>query len=124
MYLIHLFEHDFDRALRHVIDLAEINEQSDIEGFKRKVFDILGASYGTLERNSLSRALFRTIIVGIDYKVYFPSDLVLLSKAFVTAESVGRQVYPEFSLLIDAKEPVEKTLKQSLSPLKSVKNLI
>ncbi|MEK6922046.1 MAG: AarF/UbiB family protein [Nanoarchaeota archaeon] len=124
LYMIYLFERDFERALRHVLELAEISDDSDVEGFKKKMLDILSSCYGSLETNSLSMALYKGIIAGIPYKVYFPSDLVLLSKAFVTAESVGRNLYPQFSLLTDAQEPIKKTLKKQLSPIKTLKNLV
>lgn len=123
LYMIYLYERDFERALRNIIDLAEISEESDIEGFKRGALDILSSSYGSLETNSLSKSLFKSIILGVSHGVYFPSDLVLLSKAFVTIESVGRNIYPEFSMLNDAKEPVERILKKQLSPIKSAANL-
>ncbi|MBI5073117.1 AarF/ABC1/UbiB kinase family protein [Candidatus Woesearchaeota archaeon] len=124
LYMMYLFERDIERALHHILELAEVSEESDVEGFKRKMLDILSTCYGSLETNSLSRALYDGVIAGVPYKVYFPSDLVLLSKAFVTAESVGRNLYPQFSLLTDAKEPVKKALKKQLTPMRTIKNLI
>ncbi len=124
LYLLHLFQRDIERALGHILDLAELSDESDKEGFKRRAMDILNMCYGRLGHNSLSEALFRCVIAGVPYKVYFPSDLVLLSKAFVTAESVGREVYPDFSLLVDAREPVERVLKQQLLPTRTISNLL
>ncbi|MBI5001871.1 hypothetical protein HZC31_00635 [Candidatus Woesearchaeota archaeon] len=124
LYLIHLLERDFERAMVHILDLAETTEESDIEGFKRAFMDILAACYGSVGNSSLSDAFFRAVIAGVPYKIYFPSDLVLLSKAFVTSESVGRNLYPQFNILTDARESVEKTLKQQLHPVKTVKNLL
>lgn len=124
LYLVHLLERDFERAMMHILDLAETTDESDIDGFKRTFRDILASCYGSVGNSSLSEAFFRAVIAGVPYKIYFPSDLVLLSKAFVTTESVGRNLYPQFSILTDAREPVEKTLKQQLHPVKTVKNLL
>jgi len=124
LYMIHLLQRDFDRAMIHILDLAETTDDSDLEGFKRKFIDILAACYGSVGNSSLSEAFFRAVIAGVPHRVYFPSDLVLLSKAFVTSESVCRNIYPQFSILTDAREPVEKTLKQQFTPIKTMKNLI
>ncbi|MBI2136759.1 hypothetical protein HYU06_06835 [Candidatus Woesearchaeota archaeon] len=124
LYMIYLFERDFERALRHIVDLAEVSDESDVEGFKKDLLGILSSCYGTLETNSLSQALFKSVIAGVPHRVYFPSDLVLLAKAFVTAESVGRNLYPKFSILTDAQQPVRKTLKKQLSPIRTISNLV
>ncbi len=124
IYLTYLFQRDLERALRHLLDLAELTEGSDVEGFRRKAMDILSACYGSLETNSLSQAFFQSVAAGVPHRVYFPADLVLLSKAFVTTESVGRNLYPQFSILRDAREPVESTLRSQIGPRQSLQNLL
>jgi ubiquinone biosynthesis protein len=50
------------------------------------------------------------------HRVRFPADLMLLAKACVAMEGVGRQLDPSFNLVEHARPVVEQVLKERLGP--------
>ena len=50
------------------------------------------------------------------YRIKFPSDLMLLGKALVTMEGIGRQLDPQFNMIEHLKPFMEKLVRERLSP--------
>ncbi len=123
--LSHLVNKDFDTAINHVLEIAETTDKSDIQGYRRKIYEIFSSYYGsTLEQNKLTFALFKAIIEGVHHQIYFSTDLVLFSKTLVTTEGVGALLNPKFNLVMHAKPFIEQAMRTQLSPLATIKRFI
>ncbi len=53
---------------------------------------------------------FLTIIRS--HKIKFPSDLILLAKALITVEGIGRELDPDFNLIEEVRPGVEKLIRK------------
>jgi len=93
--------------------LGEVNTQE----FRQDLAEMLDA-YGDLRLRDLSISeLLRDAFAAMTrYRLQFPSDLLLLVKAFLTIESVGRQLDPSFKLVEHARPLVGQVLKERLTP--------
>lgn len=93
--------------------LGEVNTQE----FRQDIVEMLD-TYGsmTLRQLSISELLRDAFATMARYRLQFPSDLLLLGKAFVTIESVGRQLDPSFKLIDHARPLVERVLRERLAP--------
>jgi ubiquinone biosynthesis protein len=50
------------------------------------------------------------------HKIRFPSDLMLLVRALVTSEGVGRQLDPSFQMVETARPIIQRVLRERISP--------
>jgi len=125
LILSHLVRKEFDEAIKHTLEIAQICAESDIQGYESKLYGIFTSWYGSqLKEGTLTRAFFNAIAQGIHHKVYFASDLVLFSKMLVTTESVGALLNPDFDISVDARPFIEETMRAEMSPIKFIKGFI
>jgi ubiquinone biosynthesis protein len=93
--------------------LGEVNTQE----FRQDVVDILD-TYGSMKLRdlSISELLRDAFALMARHRLQFPVDLLLLIKAFLTIESIGRQLDPSFKLADHARPLVERVLRERLTP--------
>jgi ubiquinone biosynthesis protein len=93
--------------------LADVNTQD----FRQDVVDLLD-TYGSMKLRdlSISELLRDAFALMARHRLRFPVDLLLLIKAFLTIESVGRQLDPSFKLAEHARPLVERVLRERLTP--------
>ena len=94
-----LIGQDTDRVLR-ALDALEIRgEHVDVRALRRDAAELV-AMYSDLTLDSIDLAvLLKELIVFIrNHHLHIPSDLVLLIRALVTIESVGRTLDPHFDI--------------------------
>lgn len=115
---------DVDAFAGHVLDVAEPGPAADVEGFlraaKRSVTDVL---YKPNEKKGVSLAFYRVLLAGARYDIGFPSDLVLMAKAFYTLENIGLRLYPDADFNEVLKPFLADVLRDELSPRKAMKEL-
>ncbi|MEK6952229.1 MAG: hypothetical protein AABX29_04380, partial [Nanoarchaeota archaeon] len=88
---------------------------------------LLIMEYGSADVNQIDiSSLFRDFLnIALRYNMKLPVNFVLLTKAIITCESVGRTLYPEFNMADYSKDYVEKLIanRYSLENItKQVKN--
>jgi ubiquinone biosynthesis protein len=115
---------DVDAYANHILDLAEPGPEADADGFlreaKRIVTDVL---YKPNEKKGVSLAFYRILLAGARYDIGFPSDLVLMAKAFFTLENIGLRLYPDADFNEVLRPFLADVLRDELSPAKAVKEL-
>jgi len=108
---------DARRLAAVVVDLGQARDGVDVGELERDLADLLddyaGLSFADLSIGALLRDVFATMS---RHRVHFPSDLMLLAKACITMEGVGRQLDPSFNLVEQARPFVEQLLKERLAP--------
>jgi ubiquinone biosynthesis protein len=94
-----LLVQDPDRVIRSLESLDIRGETLDSRGFRRDVGELV-ASYSelTLETIDLSLLLRELVAVIRTHHLHIPPDLVLLIRALVTIEGVGRNLDPRFDI--------------------------
>ncbi len=97
--LIGLLAQDVDRVLRALDALDVRGERVDPLGFTRDLSELV-ASYSelTLETIELGPLLRELIGFVRAYQLHIPPGLVLLVRALVTIEGVGRRLDPQFDI--------------------------
>ncbi len=112
-----LFERDAEGATRHLLHIAALEENSDTDGFRRKVVEILETwLYTPGAGRRLSAAFYKMIISGASRKISFPQNVALLAKAVVTMESVALKIDPKFNLIESLRPYLNQLLTMELKP--------
>jgi ubiquinone biosynthesis protein len=108
--LLGLLAQDTDRVLRTLDDLEIRGEQVDPRALRRDVGELVAAySELSLDNIDLARLLGELVSLIRTHHLRIPPDLVLLIRALVTIESVGRQLDPHFDIAAQV-QPFIRTL--------------
>jgi ubiquinone biosynthesis protein len=94
-----LLSQDADRVIRALESLEIRRDHSDARGFRRDVAELVSA-YSDLTLDSIDLGVLLRDLTGIirTHRLTIPPDLVLLIRALVTIESVGRGLDPRFDI--------------------------
>ena len=112
-----LVRQDAERLADGLLAIGRPLGEVDTQEFRQDLVEMLDV-YGnmTLRDLSISELLRDAFAAMARHRLQFPSDLLLLVKAFLTIESVGRQLDPSFKLADHARPLVERVLKERLTP--------
>lgn len=114
---------DVDAYLRHILDLAEDADPAKSDAFVREARDIVtGVLYKPARRKDIAFAFYHVLLAGAKSGVTFPSELVLLGKAFLTLETIGLKLYPEIDLEEMFRPFLFEAMKGEFSPSKLIKD--
>ena len=115
--LIGVIKNDADKIISTWQEMDIISQDSDLKGIKARLESFLD-KYVNMPLKSLKIGEifeeFLDIITCCQVRV--PTDFVLLSKAMVTIESIGRQLDGDFNLVEHARPFAEKLLQKKLEP--------
>jgi ubiquinone biosynthesis protein len=108
---------DAERLATRLLALAESSRDVNMTEFTADVGEILDA-YSGVSRGDLSiRDLAHQALTALArHRLQFPPDLMLLVKAFVTIEGVGRQLDPRFKLIDSVRPIAQQILRERMAP--------
>ena len=108
--LIGLLAQDTDRVLRALDGLDVRGEPLDPRGFHRDLGELV-ASYSELNLKTIALGPLLRELIGFvrTHHLHIPPELVLLVRALVTIEGVGRHLDPQFDIAREL-EPFLRTL--------------
>ncbi len=117
-------ERDVDSYIKHVLDIAEFEEDADVRSFESQTHSILtGVLHKPNEKKGLARAFYKVVVAGAQYGVMFPSDMVLLAKAFLTVEKNGFRLYPDIDLAEELRPFLSDIVRAEIDPRRLIKDL-
>ncbi len=107
-----------EAAARYMSLVAKPAKNADIGGF-RKEFVQVADNYqknASFNKFSIAKLIMITTDLGVKYNMYYPMELILMSKAMVTFEGVGEIVKPGLDIVEVAKKHVQKHLISEVKP--------
>lgn len=118
---IALIEKDFDRLIDQYVELGIVPEHIDIESFKREfkadIVDILEPLYGlTLQEINFAQYLDTITHLAIKHNLRIPSDLLLINKAMLILDNLGRQLDPGFDFIAASEPYASSIIRNRVSP--------
>jgi ubiquinone biosynthesis protein len=116
-----LVKKDFDGLVQQYITMGFVTDDVDIDKFrhefKRDLVELIEPLYGkTISQISLGDYIDRVTRLAMKHRLKFPPDLILMNKALLTIESLGRELDPDFNFIEVAKPYTAKLIKQKYSP--------
>lgn len=106
-------------------EIGTPTKKVDMEAYKAEVAflteKLLGKSLKELEMSELVRDLVRT---ATKYGITIPTDFVLMGKALVTIEGVGKEIDPDFDIMEEARPLFANLLRKRYSPERIGSDLI
>jgi ubiquinone biosynthesis protein len=115
--LIGIVRKDIDRIVRALRELGSLDEGVDLLAFRTDLGDFIDRYYKIpLHRLDVAQLLDESLSLVREHHVRLPASLVMMGKALVIEEGVGRVLYPELDMITLAKPYVRRLIFQRLVP--------
>lgn len=116
-----LIAKDFDKLIEQYIELGLVPEHVDLEKFRREfksdLADFLEPLYGlTLKELNFAEYMDTLTHLAIRHQLKIPSDLLLVNKAMLILESIGRELDPDFDFISAAEPYASKLIRERIRP--------
>ncbi len=120
LYYFCLVRGDAEHAAHYLSSIARQGPGADPRGFERDVADIARRfhRHSSAQYSSLGRLVLASVGRGVRYRMYFPVELVLMVKAIVTFESVGRMLDPHLDVSAVSVRHLTTLLLHQFNPLR------
>lgn len=115
-FLLSVVSKDPDRIISLLIYSGDISDTLDSRALKRDLSDFIDDFYELpFAEMSVGRILGDLIVLIAAYRIHFRPDFMMLAKALVTVEGMGRMLDPEFDMVERVRPFVEKAAADRLS---------
>lgn len=118
-YYFSLVTGDAEGAARYLTSVAQSGPKSDPQGFKRAVAEICRRFYRASQYGefSIAQLIMESVSLGGQYRMYFPIELVLMTKALVTFEGVGQALLPGIDVAKVSQRHVSRLFRSQFNPV-------
>ncbi|MDX1419623.1 MAG: AarF/UbiB family protein [Rubricoccaceae bacterium] len=122
-YYFSLVTGDAEGAARYLTSVAATEAKSDPQGFKRAVAEICRRFYRASQYGdfSIAQLIMESVSLGGQYRMYFPIELVLMTKALVTFEGVGQALMPGIDVAKVSQRHVSRLFRSQFNPVTLLK---
>ena len=117
-YYYCLVSGDPANAARYLTSVAEPGPGGDPDGFRREVEEVSRRwqRSSSFEDFSFAQLILESVSLGAEYRIYFPIETVLMTKALVTFEAVGHMLKPGFDVAAASRGHITRIILQRFSP--------
>ena len=113
-----LLQRDVERIIAQLLYSGELTDDSDLKSLRRDLHEFIEDYYDILLQDlRVGRLLTDFIEILTQHRIRFPADFVMLAKALVAMEGLGRQLDPEFNMISHMRPYIERLVKERFSPL-------
>ncbi|MBN2720082.1 MAG: ABC transporter, partial [Proteobacteria bacterium] len=108
---------DEETMVRVLLRISQDDGTADQRALEREVLEILDSYYAVpLKEMDIGRLLLSITDMLRLHRLKLPPDLVIMSKAFVTAEGTARFIYPDLNIVEEAREHITHLMMQRFRP--------
>ncbi|HOP40578.1 MAG TPA: AarF/ABC1/UbiB kinase family protein [Geobacteraceae bacterium] len=116
-FLRAVVDRDPDRIVSLLLYSGDITDIADSRALRRDLYDFIDDFYETpFAEMSVGRVLGNLIELIASYRIRFRPDFMMLAKALVTVEGMGRMLDPAFDMVDRLRPFVEKAASEKMAP--------
>lgn len=125
-YYYSLVTGDAENAARYLTSVAQLGPKADQLAFKKAVADLVRRFNAATKHGdfSLAQLIMESVGLGAHFHMYFPVELVLMTKALITFEGVGQILLPGFDVAKVSQKHVNKLFLGQFNPLALLKESV
>lgn len=122
---VSLANEDYEQLAYEYMDIAPFNEHVDANQFARDLREMIAPHYGlSFKDMDVGKLLMSSANIAAQYKLRLPSELMLLFKALVAIEGMGRLIVKDFDVLSYSLEFATELIKAKYDPTRIAKDLV
>lgn len=108
---------EIHQIIRILLNIGIVEDNIDLHRLKHDLSEFIDRYYQVpLSQISIEKLTNEIMGLVAQYKIRFPKDLYLMTKALVVIESIGRKLNPDFDMVSIAKPIIEKLILHRLDP--------
>ena len=122
-YYFSLVTGDAENAARYLASVATTGKKADPRGFQRAVAELCRRFYRAQKYGEVNvgQLIMESVGLAGQYRMYFPVEMVLMTKALVTFEGVGQTLLPGFDVAEVSRKHVNKLFLSQFNPIALLK---
>ena len=114
--VVSLLTEDYENLCYEYAELGAAGTSIDFEGFQREVRNTLSPYMGlSLKELNVGKILIEATKIATQFNIQVPGDWMLVFKAILTMEGMGRTLDPDFDLLSMSQELIKDLVKNQYS---------
>ncbi|MEA3430101.1 MAG: AarF/ABC1/UbiB kinase family protein [Nanoarchaeota archaeon] len=114
---VFLIDYNVNGLINQLTNMGFINETIDIKSFKYDTMDIMDLYHGAqLKDIRLGKIISELMMLLVKYNITQPKEIILLSRALIIIEGIGKDLDPEFNIVVVCKPYAKKVIRQRISP--------
>ena len=119
-YYYSLIVGEHENAANYLSIIAETGPGSDPVAFRRDVEEVCRhwTHRSHFSQASLAELILQSVAKGARHRMYFPMEMVLMVKAIVTFEAVGRMLLPDFDVTEVSRTHMNRVLLERFGPMR------
>jgi ubiquinone biosynthesis protein len=122
--LLAIVKRNVDEVISLLLYSGEITDSLNIKALKRDLSEFIDDYYEVpLQDIEVGRMLMEFLEIMTTYRIRFQPDLMLLAKALVAIEGMGRKLDPQFDMVAHLRPFMEKAIKKRMSPRNALKEM-
>lgn len=115
--LLAVINKDVDQIISHLLYSGDLHDEGNLNQLKRDLAEFIDDYYDILLQDlKVGRLLIDFIDILSEYHIKFPSNLMLLARALIAMEGVGRQLNPGFNMIEQLKPFAQQVMRERYSP--------
>lgn len=123
--VVSLINEDYENLCYQYAELGASGPSIDFDAFQREVRNTLSPYLGlSLGEINIGKILIEATKIATRYNIKVPGDWMIVFKAILTLEGMGRTLDPEFDLVSTSQEMVKDLVKEQYSPQRISKDLL
>lgn len=112
-----LLNRDVERIIAQLLYSGELTDEADLKSLRRDLHEFIEDYYDILLQDlRVGRLLTDFIEILTQHRIRFPADFMLLAKALIAMEGLGRQLDPEFNMIDYMRPYIEQLARERFSP--------
>ena len=122
-YYFSLVTGDAENAARYLAAVSEAGKNADPRGFQRAVAELCRRFYRAQRYGEVNvgQLILESVGLAGQYRMYFPVEMVLMTKALVTFEGVGQTLLPGFDVAEVSRKHVNRLFRSQFNPVALLK---
>jgi len=122
--LLAILRRDVEEVISLLIYSGDITDSINIRALRRDLSEFIDKYYElSLQELEVGQLLIDFTEIISSYRIKFHPDLLLLAKAFITVEGMGRRLDPDFDMTVHLRPLMEKEIRERVSPKSAIKFL-
>mgnify|MGYP001388241493 FL=1 len=112
-----LLRKDAEQIISSLLYTGELTDDTDLKNLRRDLQEFIEDYYDILLQDiKVGRLLAEFIDLLTHYRIHLPADFMLLTKALVAMEGLGRQLDPQFNMVGHLRPWIERLVRERLHP--------
>lgn len=112
-----LLHRDVERIIAQLLYSGELTDEADLKSLRRDLHEFIEDYYDILLQDlRVGRLLTDFIEILTHHRIRFPADFMLLGKALIAMEGLGRQLDPAFNMIDHMRPYIEKLVRERFNP--------